>query len=323
MGVHMKTKQLRRRVVGVALATAALALGSLVAPSAASAAGPACPSTAVPTGEVGYWVQEFSARGVTLCAGHDNTPYPNEFIRVRLQIIDLAAGATIDVRSEYGVADPLHFNDAAYDKYQRKYLTDWATQFGVGSPETSGTFSVTNASFFNDTSAPSTTITMPFSGYPYSSGTPGTMTYPGDQNAGLQKRVLRSNSSSTTQVSSFPTQYTTSDFFNQCYNWQSCVVGFGPLDDPDFNNPGSSNARTYVGTNAVWNASATKAYILTGVGTVTEANRIMQHVGAISIVQLDGGGSTGTETASNDWKQDGYPVIQREVPNVLVVRYAP
>jgi hypothetical protein len=322
MGVHVKIKQVRRRTTASLLAIAALVLGAVVAPGTAQSAqavdGPPCPTTLIPGVAIDEWYQDFSARGVTLCTGLDEG-----FPIVKVQIIDLAAGAKLDVRSnspaEY---DP---NNAAFDKFARKYLVDWATQYGVGSPTTSGTFSVTNASFFNSTSTPNTSITMPFAGYPYSAATPGTMVVGGapDPNGGLQKRVLRSNSGSTVQVSAFPTTYTAGDFFNQCYVWQSCVVGFGPLDDPDYNNPGSVNSRTYVGTNAVWGTAATKAYILTGIGTVATAHAIMQHFGAISEVQLDGGGSTGMESAGSDWKQKGYPVTQREVPNVLVVSYAP
>ena len=300
----------RKRVFGSLLAIAALAVVPAVAPSTAPAAQAAvpCPVNPGPVGIDGY-VADFSGKGVTLCTGWDG-----EVVRVKVQIIDISAGARLKVSSNSATVMP----NPADNTFGKRTVPDWATnKGGIQAPGTGLLFSVTNASFFTDTSSAQTPLSLPVKVNSTAQGRSyGKLLYGSGTGSAVAKKVLRYNSGGgVLQIASFPTGYNSTDA--QCIGWDSCVVGYDPLIDLS-GNGNTTNVRTYVGVNAVHGQNASRAFVLTGSNLrVADADLILQHFGAVSAMQLDGGGSTAMKSWGGDWLGP----LGRPVPTILTVTY--
>lgn len=289
-----------------------------------------CPVNPGPVGIQG-WVADWASHGITLCIGYTSAP---EVQRAMVQIIDLTSGANLHVAMQAPVPPPYPPSPADYEFGRLTMDRFEATQRVMapgadGFPDFKEAFSVTNASFFTNTSSNRTKLSLPFRAGDYDGCNFGGVTYPcgssygvaiynNDPGSAVAKKVLRMDQSGrNVQIASFPTIYNTSDA--QCVGSYSCVVGYDSLIDLS-GNGNTQNFRTYVGTNAVHGTNATRVFILTGSAlTVAEADLVLQHFGAVATMQMDGGGSTYMRSYMSDFGG----ALNRAVPTVLVARYSP
>lgn len=322
----MFKRRARKRTLGSLLTIGTLALATVLVPPTTPTAHAAvpCPVNPGPV-DIQGWVADWASHGITLCIGYTGAP---EVARAMVQIIDLTSGANLHVAGR-DAREPVPPN-LADNEFPRLSMGSWeATQRVMapgadGSPTFKEALSVTNLSFFTNTSSSYTKLSLPWrdgdnaQADPTTSVSYGTSIYNTDPNNATPKKVLRMDQSgSNVQIASFPTIYNSSDA--QCVGWYSCAVGFDPLIDLS-GNGNTQNFRTYVGSNAVHGTNATRIFILTGSAlTVAEADLILQHFGAVSTVQFDGGGST----YMRSYRSDFGGALNRAVPNVLVARYSP
>lgn len=300
----------RKRTLGSLLAVATLALATLLAPPMTPTAQAAidCPIGATPDTPIDGYERIYSDHGVGMCHALDGAT-----VVAQVQVVDLAAGARMGFYSPRyrAAADP------ADSEFGRATIQEMADFTAVGAyPDHS--FSVTNASFFTSTTTEFTKLSLPFKYYEGGPKSYGVAIRNTDPNSATPKMVLRVNDThSQVQIQFFPTIYTVSDA--QCTGYYSCLVGFEPRVDVS-GDPTTRNSRTFVGTNSCWGVNGSRVYILTGAGlTVGEADNILQHFGACATMQMDGGGSTQMVSFAGS----RHSPLNRAIPNVLVVGYAP
>jgi hypothetical protein len=319
----------RKRTLGSLLAVATLALATLLVPPMTPTAHAAidCPIGAVAGTPVDGFERMYSSHGVAMCHALDGA-----YVVAQVQIVDLATPGPAGISGARLSASGYHPSGAqpsnpADRTFVKKSISQWADDhYCCDAPDNiadNQTFSVTNASFFTDTSNPTTKLSLPYKGYvnpAYPRFSYGVAIRNTDPNSATPKMVLRMNGGvypdSQVQIQFFPTIYSESDA--QCTGWDSCVVGFDPLADVS-GDPTTRNNRTFVATNSCWGVNASRAFILTGAGlTVRDAHDILQHFGACASMQLDGGGST----QMRSYAGDRLSLLDRHIPTVLFVNYA-
>jgi hypothetical protein len=274
------------------------------------------------------WETAYDALGVTMCV----VPPPTLGMSpdAVVQIVDLSAGAEIQIHSER--VDP--YEDASsINQYNTRNAEDWYFWIRnnmAGYYPTDRLLSTTNGSFFIDTSGGPTKLSLPERTKQTYGGNAHTLGWayaePTDAAWDRAKRALLIRGTNGAPVSpevsieGFPTHYTQTDV-EDTFIWNGPwlgTVGFAPLEGDS-----GTSQRTFVGVSPV--SGATKVYILsTHVAiTLSEAQYVLETFGSDIEIQLDGGGSTQAYYDVFPYYGDLGSTAGRSVPDVLAVYTAP
>lgn len=334
MLVHGSTRRFRAALVTRLLLLCIPALVAIAASAQPASAFQDCPTTtphigpnwvtSFPTGGVGSAQYNLEKRGgVTLCKGMGAIGERRAYV----QIVDLLDGADLRLSSSHASPQtpPASGGDWLFTK---------RTAFDICNDQSSGLpvcdttpncddwFSATNASFFTDTSNPTTKLSLP-------EKTTNTIQSLGAAingwfdpnpdpawNAVKKKLTLGApwQNPQAVSISSFPMHYTSQDVDAAFAGAYGGTVAFDPL----YLVPGSevSARRTMLGL------GGSKVYILTSLTafTLQQAQDILRAFGSTIEIQLDGGGST--QLFSRFGFFPASPV-ERAVPDQLMVQLGP
>ncbi|PZF84847.1 hypothetical protein [Jiangella anatolica] len=290
-----------------------------------------CPApTQPPVAGIEYWIQQYSGNGVTVCWGMDNAGGIAQLAAV-MQIVDLADGAQVRLRSDYvcppGGCPGVFAPDTQFEKHTAE---EWHDLWGGGSGGPGTLFSTTNAGFFKDDRNPTTALTFPqlttgsvtsygyaFYGGPDFTNAKASLTL---GPPGLGQAVKMRNFGPEYAILNVNQHWGCNTSGHGCTAGYDGTVGFHPAVNLT-GNPDDVARRTMVGVNASVNVNASRVYILTTVRSykLADARQMLKYFGSQSEVQLDGGGST---SSISEYHQIDSTIF-RPVPQVLMVYSAP
>ena len=274
----------------------------------------ACPTTGVPGTDLTGWQSVHNARGVNVCRGFASG-VANWTVLV--QIVDLAANAKVRIISQYA-AGQLNPPPAEW-KFQKRTVDNWYSWISsnINIPGPGRLFSTVNASHFTDSSSSTTTMLSLPEVTSQSIRTWGYAIYGTDRAWSAYKRKLVIGTPNalpqSVTIGSFPQHYSGSDVSTLGGSYDA-TVAFEPLVDDC---PTCIARRTFVGVRG------STVYVLVTRNSYTpgQAQRILQHFGSLTGIQLDGGGSTAMY--SNNINARFGSILNRAVPDVLAVYMAP
>lgn len=302
---------------GRVLATCALAIALVTVSAGSASAFQPCPTTNLSSPSITSWETEWPPNptvvphGVTQCRAMFGSGNPMAVV----QILDMEDGPTVSIYNNHASpqATPASPADWLFTKRTVKQWHD--ANFGPDNPGPGDLFSITNASFFTDTTSSSTKLSLPEFGGPPGGALAswGAAIHGTDPAWDATKRKLVFGAwfddVQLAAIGSFPTHYTGTDAEQELNPFFQGLVAFDPL----YVAPGGDTTarRTMLGI------GTSKVYIVTTIQEMplTQAQNILQHLGSTSEIQLDGGGST------QMYSPFGFvnSLVNRPVPSVLAV----
>jgi Phosphodiester glycosidase len=315
----------RSRLIRTAIAAvAACALATIGAVTTGSndpaSALQACPAA---TGPVQSWVSIFASRGVRMCrgigVGGNTVGY--------LQIVSMGDGAKVRVQSSVAAGQAPPAPDTLFTK---RDVGQWDAWITANDPtiNPSRLFSETNASYFINTSSPTTTqLSLPERRSWATTSNGWALTHHSDPAWNVPKKVFIIDTPNVTpqfvNIQDFPTHYTAADVSSAFNTWQDGLVAF--RTDTGAN---VSDTRTFLAISPPPSGPGfplQSVYILTVSGmNLTQAQAVLNSAGVFGVdfsIQLDGGGSTGMHSDVANFGPGGPG--GRKVPDVVAVYLAP
>ena len=266
------------------------------------------------------WATLAQRRGVTVC---QSLPAPTN---VYVQIVDLTSGAKLRVMSQPAAGTVLGGPSTQFEQKTAKEWF-WWSKANVTTPAEWLLVSASNGSFLRDYDG-TTALSFPEKKW-------GQVLSTGEDFGVKKKRVLgfndpRGGGIQSAHIAEWSTPPSGLADFSYVTNRLSlyfdATVGFHPTEE---GNAAEKTRRTYVGVaspNGCYSCWQSRVYVLnSNYGlTLQEARDILvRDFGAMTTIQLDGGGSTQLSWMGNEIIKSNDPLRNRPVPEALLVYEAP